>query len=81
MRHCVVIYAGACIAGTTSIWSLRASDATREVHRVTIRVDVRARQVVEARAFANAPISQAAARMLRRWSERHHLRVGQITVA
>lgn len=80
MRHCVVIHARDCAAGATSIWSLRASDGTREVSRVTLRITVRTREVVEARAFANRPISQDAARMIARWSARHHLRIGRLMV-
>jgi hypothetical protein len=80
MHHCVAGYSRACQARSMSIWSLRVHEEQRERGRVTIRVDVAARKVVEARRFANAFITGEDLRFIRRWASLNRLEVGALAV-
>jgi hypothetical protein len=75
MHHCVASYAQACRSGTTSIWSLRIRRADRETGRVTVRVDVPRRAVVEARRVSNQRIFRAQHRFIERWADESKLDV------
>jgi hypothetical protein len=75
MHHCVATYALAAARGTVSIWSLRLGAEEREVGRVTIRVTVHKREVVEARRFANARIEAHERAILERWAAQRGLSV------
>jgi hypothetical protein len=79
MHHCVASYARACHARSMSIWSLRVRDAQRELARVTIRMDVAARKIVEARRFANAFVTTEQLRFIRRWADLNRIEVGKLT--
>jgi len=80
MRHCVVEQVPDCARGESSIWSLRALDRLDMGERVTIRVETDKRGVVEARGFANGPITAAAMGRLRMWAHENALEVGSIPV-
>jgi hypothetical protein len=73
MHHCVFSYASVAQAGTVSIWSLRITQARREVGRVTVRVVAGERAVVEARRRHNQGIQPHEREVLRSWASRHGL--------
>jgi hypothetical protein len=78
MRHCVATYVERCMRGEASIWSLELVRNPRETQRVTLRVCVAERTVVEAKRFANAPIDAAERRMIEEWAAVNQLRVGRL---
>lgn len=78
MRHCVAVYARACIAGRSSIWSLRHrwcdhDDAEQSV--LTIEVHPWSRTIVQIRGKANARPSGWPLQLVRRWAARESLRI------
>jgi hypothetical protein len=75
MHHCVASYAQAAARGHVSLWCLRLQHQGREVGRVTIRVTLPQRQIVEARRFANARIQPHELDILTRWAARSGLSV------
>jgi hypothetical protein len=79
MRHCVAVYARACIAGRSSIWSLRhrwcEDDAQQSV--LTIEVHPWSRTIVQIRGKANARPSGWPLELARRWAARESLRIGR----
>ena len=74
MHHCVATYAS---TGVASIWSLRLRHEGREVGRVTIRVALPGREVVEARRFANQKIQPYELQILQRWATKAGLTVSK----
>jgi hypothetical protein len=74
MHHCVLMYAGMCMSRMTSIWSLQGPD-----ERSTIRIDLHTKKIVEARTFANEPISREAHRFLSVWAAQNDLELGPVT--
>lgn len=85
MRHCVFTYAGGCLQGTTSIWSLRVlSDNDVKTRRLlTIEVNNARRAIVQARGRCNKTLGaqksnarmRTAGEMLRRWARHARLSV------
>lgn len=67
MHHCVSSYAGKCIAGYASIWSLRRVLPTRTEPLLTIELD-RHHRAVQVRGFANRLASPEEAKLLARWA-------------
>ncbi|MBL8278925.1 MAG: PcfJ domain-containing protein [Pelomonas sp.] len=67
MRHCVWTYAGKCIAGHASIWSLRHITKERTDSLLTIEVDAQG-QAVQVRGFANRLAHAAERQVLQRWA-------------
>jgi hypothetical protein len=78
MHHCVPIYRQSCLAGLTSIWSLRTRRLGRETARVTIRIDVTKRTIVEARGPANTAIAPAQHAWIKYWARINGLEVEPI---
>jgi hypothetical protein len=74
MQHCVATYAGKCIAGNASIWSLRHRHAGRTERVLTLEVD-RQRQVVQIRGFANRLARADERKILERWAKARALRL------
>jgi hypothetical protein len=70
MHHCVATYTEAASTGAVSIWSLRLSRDTREVGRVTIRVALPTRDVVEARRFGNQRVQPHELEIIQGWAKR-----------
>jgi len=68
MRHCVSTYAGKCIAGHASIWSLRRCTKGGIDRLVTIEVDQQ-RRAVQVRGFANRPAHADERNVLERWAK------------
>lgn len=68
MRHCVWTYAGQCIAGRSSIWSLRRHRNGGLDHLLTIELDSHGR-AVQIRGFANRLARADERKVLERWSK------------
>jgi len=75
MHHCVASYTRSCADGLMSVWSLRYRANGTERGRVTIRVAIAERRVVEARRFANAHIDPRDLRIIREWASGNGLSV------
>jgi len=67
MRHCVSSYAGKCIAGRASIWSLRRCTKDRIDRLLTIEVDQQGR-AVQVRGLANRTARADELSVLGRWA-------------
>jgi hypothetical protein len=68
MHHCVATYGWSCQSGRTAIFSFQADHGAGPERRATIEVDVRLRQITQARAKHNAPIQPADLRILNAWA-------------
>jgi hypothetical protein len=69
MRHCVASYVSSCRGGRVSIWSLRVVDGTgQEVRLLTLEVDNRNGQIVQARSRFNQFPSRRELSLLHRWT-------------
>jgi hypothetical protein len=68
MHHCVASYAAKCIAGHTSIWSLRRRAAGNTDRLLTIELDGR-RRAVQVRGFANRAPRTDERTLLERWAK------------
>jgi len=68
MRHCVSTYAGKCIAGRASIWSLRRCTKASVDRLLTIEVDPQ-RCAVQVRGFANRLARADEQQVLERWAK------------
>lgn len=67
MHHCVWTYAGKCIAGQASIWSLVRRISGREQRLLTIELD-RGNRAVQVRGFANRVATADEGQILARWA-------------
>ncbi len=70
MRHCVSTYAGKCIAGQASIWSLRRCTKDSIDRLLTIEVDPQGR-AVQIRGLANRLAHADERNVLERWAKSH----------
>lgn len=68
MRHCVSTYAGKCIAGRASIWSLRRCTKDRIDRLLTIEVDQQA-QAVQLRGHGNRLANADERNVVERWAK------------
>lgn len=68
MRHCVSTYAGKCVAGRASIWSLRRCTKDRIDRLLTIEVDQQA-QAVQVRGLANRLANADERNVVERWAK------------
>lgn len=68
MRHCVSSYAGKCLAGHASIWSLRRCTKDRIDRLLTIEVDNQ-RRAVQVRGLANRVAGAHERQVLERWAK------------
>ncbi|MBX3571245.1 MAG: PcfJ domain-containing protein [Mesorhizobium sp.] len=68
MHHCVWSYAGKCIAGQASIWSLRQRSGKDVSRLLTIELD-RADRAVQIRGFANRVATADERKILDRWAQ------------
>lgn len=85
MRHCVLTYAGGCLQGTTSIWSLRVRPGNdiRTRRLLTIEVNNARRAIVQVRGRCNQTLGafcgkgrvQTAEALLRRWAGQQRLAI------
>jgi len=63
MHHCVASYASRCASGYSAIVSLRLDD----VRRITVEIDLRTRQVVQARGPFNRPVQPEEQMAIGQW--------------
>lgn len=78
MRHCVGSYVGECLAGRTTIWSLRvaSSSAPAPARRlVTLEVDPKTRVLRQARRRLNARPGETERALVARWAERERITI------
>jgi hypothetical protein len=76
MRHCVGRYARRCRNGVSSIWSLTRSDRLQQCRReLTIEVDPRKGEVVQARGMRDARPASEARRVMLLWAAQEGLNV------
>lgn len=76
LRHCVAIYAEACLARRSSVWSLSSSGLRGQCRRVlTITVDPLTRTIVEARGRCNSRPKPDAREVMLQWAASRRLRV------
>jgi hypothetical protein len=68
MHHCVSTYAGKCVAGQASIWSLRRCTKDRIDRLLTIEVD-REHRAVQARGLANRLAHEEERHVIERWAK------------
>ncbi len=68
MHHCVASYAQKCIAGHSSIWSLRRRVSAATQRLLTIELD-RQHRVVQVRGLANRPARTDEMKILERWAK------------
>lgn len=68
MHHCVWTYAGKCIAGHASIWSLRRKAGKDASRLLTVELD-RDDRAVQIRGFGNRLASADEAKVLDRWAQ------------
>ena len=68
MKHCVGTYTWSCQSGRTAIYSLRHEDRDGLRHLATIEVDVRTRQITQARTKHNAATTQLDQRIMSAWA-------------
>ena len=77
MRHCVGTYAWSCQSGRTAIYSLRADEGAGPCRRLTVEVDVRRREMTQARGKYNEQPTELDKRILKAWATRARLGVGR----
>ncbi len=77
MHHCVFTYARQCQDGRTAIFSLRLDRGHGPERLATVEVNVRSRQIVQARGPCNRLVTAADARLLRAWVVQARLRIGR----
>jgi hypothetical protein len=75
LRHCVATYSQDCAEGESSIWSIRRRRGDTVRSLATIEIDPELRQVVQARAFRNRPVTGRARAVLQAWCARERLRL------
>jgi hypothetical protein len=76
MQHCVATYTGRCLRGTSTIWSLGLEGDGGRERLVTIEVNPRSREVVQAKARCNEVPDEAARAILAEWAVREGLKLG-----
>ena len=76
MHHCVASYARACLAGQSSIWSLRHRWYDEETPRpfLTIEVRLATSRIVQVRGVANSKARGRPLELVPRWAARESLR-------
>lgn len=77
MRHCVSTYAGKCIAGHASIWSLRRCTKDRIDRLLTIEVDGQ-RRAVQVRGHGNRLAHAHERQVLERWAKARAIALQQL---
>lgn len=66
-RHCVGSYVRSCVAGNTSIWSVR-EEISKTEYEILATIEVRSDVVVQAKARRNEKISSLSQNILDRWA-------------
>jgi PcfJ-like protein len=75
LKHCVASYAHSCCLGRSRIWSLRSRRAPRVRSIVTIEIDPKRHEIVQARGFRNRLPSGRTLEIMRAWAAQENLRI------
>jgi hypothetical protein len=75
MRHCAARYADACARRISSIWSMRRHGAREDRRILTIEVDHKRRQIVQARGKFNRPPTRQARAVMELWAQTNGLAI------
>ena len=75
MRHCVASYARSCARRDTSIWSLKLQNHEGTLRVLTVEVNLRFKQIRQARGRYNKIPDTKSKDVLRRWAAQQGLRV------
>jgi hypothetical protein len=80
MRHCVVIFAGACKGGDTAIFRMRMQrtfqkNGLTESGAWTIRVSTDSRRIVEVKGYRNSDPDCEAMEIVKSWAEKNRLKL------
>jgi len=75
LHHCVADYARSCWNGGSRIWSLRSTHGTRTTSIVTIEVDPKRQEIVQAKGFRNRRPTLHERGLIADWAKRERLRV------
>lgn len=77
MKHCVYTYVRSCRAGVCAIFSLTADTFSATERLVTIEVDIKRKQIVQAKARFNAKPSGEAMEVMKLWAEKVQLGIAR----
>jgi hypothetical protein len=77
MKHCVYTYVRSCYSGACAIFSLVADTYNTSERLVTIEVDLRKRQIVQAKARCNEKPMEEALGILKVWAEKVKLTIAK----
>jgi hypothetical protein len=80
MKHCVGSYANSCASGRTAIFSMQVDGRRGRERMLTIEVDVRNRQIVQARGRFNAAASPLDQRVMNGWATTAGLTMGRFVL-
>lgn len=72
MHHCVYSYKTSCMKGTCTIWSLSIGDMF-ESYKRKVTLEVRGRNIVQARGFANRSIKNDERHIILQWANKNDL--------
>jgi hypothetical protein len=75
LGHCVATYAASCHRGVSSIWSLRCETEKTSKRLLTVEVNAKSREVVQARGLGNRLPEPKEIEILRRWAAAARLRI------
>ncbi|MFK7774536.1 MAG: PcfJ domain-containing protein, partial [Saprospiraceae bacterium] len=71
MNHCVASYAGECLSGTSSIWSMNEILTIGKMKRlITIEVQEKTKKILQASGNSNRGLHEMEKRWLKKWVER-----------
>ena len=74
MNHCVATYAGECLSGTSSIWSMNEILAIGKMKRmITIEVNEKNKSIEQASGNSNRELNEMEKRWLKTWVEKEKL--------
>lgn len=73
MRHCVYSYARSCVAGRSSIWSLKIQSNEDTIHAVTIEINMGSKRIVQAKKAFNKPPTQQEWMIIEQWAAKEGL--------
>ncbi len=74
MNHCVATYAGECLSGTSSIWSMNEILSVGKMKRlITIEVEEETKKVLQASGKSNRELYEIEKKWLQMWGEKEGL--------
>ncbi|WP_158265524.1 PcfJ domain-containing protein [Blastopirellula marina] len=73
MNHCVETYVGECLGRKSSIWSVRIQRSGTPKRMVTVEVDPRTKQILQAQGKCNSTPTAESKLVIQRWAEQEGL--------